>query len=636
MPIYDDLEFGKFVRDLPAASEADLAAGNKMPLVRSGDVKGLPGDTVAKDSDVNNKAPQKELNELYEPEKNLVTRFIDGVYPGVSGGKLSLVANGYGTIEIELRLGQTQFVCNVLGSMNFSRVYDSEKNFIGMLRDYDNGNSFVVPANAKYIYTASSSWYGNCPDIVVLEGLHDMSGKSVADYPFGELKKVKIEKLWSEKHHKFVEDFVLDGANYEKVSDGEKNVIKKLKNWIKTPMTSDYVTLSLKSEISGTMVVNRQFNGFRIIFVAESDKVYIRLKGTHSGARASAFLQILDSSYTQLSYEIIKDGIEDTFDIEYSFSADYYKVYENAVYFAFWVHCVGEDASTNNCVVNVENCFIRDCDDLQKGEDYDPNLRRMLANMEVSIAEAKRGRDTPSSFDGFMMGGDGHRYKLGVDFQGNVFSAPTIPRKVKFIGNSVLLGMDGNNQKGGAFGMCATSPYKDYAYLVEMAILEKNPSCIFSKIHGADFETSETNAAAESYWTDNQSEFDTDLDLVIVQLGDNVNTETRQSVFAENYGKSLIAKIKQKCTKARIICVVGWFNPLKSQITVRDACAKYDCDYVSIYSLSTDPANKGQEGQTTTYYNGETIVTPSGYLSHPGDNGMRLIADRIIEKMNMG
>lgn len=51
MPIYDDLEFGKFVRDLPAASEADLASGNNMPIVSPSDTKKMGGENVAKAGD---------------------------------------------------------------------------------------------------------------------------------------------------------------------------------------------------------------------------------------------------------------------------------------------------------------------------------------------------------------------------------------------------------------------------------------------------------------------------------------------------------------------------------------------------------------------------------------------------------
>lgn len=50
MPIYDDLEFGKFVRDLPAASETDLASGNNMPIVSPSDTKKMGGENVATSS----------------------------------------------------------------------------------------------------------------------------------------------------------------------------------------------------------------------------------------------------------------------------------------------------------------------------------------------------------------------------------------------------------------------------------------------------------------------------------------------------------------------------------------------------------------------------------------------------------
>ena len=50
MPIYEDQYFKDYVNSLPAATENDLAAGNKLPLQVANEMKGLPSDNVAKDS----------------------------------------------------------------------------------------------------------------------------------------------------------------------------------------------------------------------------------------------------------------------------------------------------------------------------------------------------------------------------------------------------------------------------------------------------------------------------------------------------------------------------------------------------------------------------------------------------------
>lgn len=629
MPIYEDKSFKDYVNGLPAATENDLAAGNNMPVVSASDVKKMDGENVAKSSEAHVKANQEELNELYTPVKNLVTSFIDGVYPSRdSANNLVLAPANYSTIEITLRLGQRLISFSRLGSMNFSKVYDSTKKFIANLSEYNKGSYYELPANAKYIYTAAGSWFGNCPDIVAFEGIVNMTGLSSVDFPFGELKRVKLEKLYSNINNDFVENLLLK-SKYEGVfEDKLKNVVCTLSNW--APNVGAVLTRT--SPISGTAVLDRQYAGFVVgTYKAYSDSVLVRFKGTQTeGCKIHLTLRSYDASATMTSTELkVIESAE--FDEYVTFSADYFAVYKNASYFGFLVN-QGEAVHNE---IHIEEFYIRDNDALQKSKDYDTNLRQMIINMEGSIAEAaESGGGSSATFDGFMMAGNGHRYKMGVNYLGELFSTPTIPNKVMVLGNSLLLGMDTNGAHGGAFGMCASDPYHDFFYFLKQSITAKNPSCEFLKLHDAAFEQAETNTASQAYWTDNQSSFDTDIDLVIIQIGDNVNNDARVQVFGNNFGVSLVQKIKERCPRARVICACGWFNYLRSSPAVKAACEKYGCDFIPLYDLNT-AENQGYSGQVVTYYDGTTKVVPDTYITHPGDLGMQRIAERIVEKMNM-
>ena len=68
------------------------------------------------------------------------------------------------------------------------------------------------------------------------------------------------------------------------------------------------------------------------------------------------------------------------------------------------------------------------------------------------------------------------------DIDENEILVPYLPKKVLYIGNSLIAGMFNS------YGMCATDAKHDYAYLVSQAILSRSPNATFRKLHGSDFE----------------------------------------------------------------------------------------------------------------------------------------------------
>ncbi|MBN7576027.1 hypothetical protein C1H57_12430 [Clostridium sp. 2-1] len=207
-----------------------------------------------------------------------------------------------------------------------------------------------------------------------------------------------------------------------------------------------------------------------------------------------------------------------------------------------------------------------------------------------------------------------------------------MPTNVLFIGNSLLLGMDTDGTHGGAFGMGATSPYKDYAYYVEQAILNKNSSAQFSKLHDGAFEMAENDATAQSYIANNGTTW-MNKDLIIIQIGDNVNSDIRRTTFNNNFGK-LISDIRTKSPNARVLCVTGWYYNDTVANTILEACKSYNCEFLNISSLYT-PTNKATNyvGATVTYHDRTTTNIQQTWSTHPGDIGYKTIADTIISML---
>lgn len=212
-------------------------------------------------------------------------------------------------------------------------------------------------------------------------------------------------------------------------------------------------------------------------------------------------------------------------------------------------------------------------------------------------------------------------------------SVPTVPEKTLFIGNSLLQGL-GSAEKGGRFGMCATDSKHDYYYYVTRAILQKNPTAKFTKLSGTAFEGSTDLDTAARWYEAKRYLFKEDLDLIIIQLGDNVNDNEKKAAFGNNI-RHLLAQIKADCPKARVICVGTWYyRPTVISDYIR-ACKENGCDFVSIvglFSTQTLPTT----GTIVTYNDGTTRIAEGGSLSHPNNYGMELIAKRIIAQLNLG
>ncbi len=212
----------------------------------------------------------------------------------------------------------------------------------------------------------------------------------------------------------------------------------------------------------------------------------------------------------------------------------------------------------------------------------------------------------------------------------------TLPRKVLFVGNSILMGMHG------AYGMCASSPKHDYCYHVQQAIRSRNPDCVFSKLYGSLFEHATCREEFEAWWgTDPnghtgkpaRDSFTEDLDLIILQLGDNVGYGKKLANFLV-CAPLLLERIKVLCPRARILWVHGWFNSPLSAPPICRFCEQWQVEQINVLS------ERSLESQS---FSGAPYRTPDGtittvkdtWITHPGDLGMRRIADRIIEALNL-
>lgn len=221
--------------------------------------------------------------------------------------------------------------------------------------------------------------------------------------------------------------------------------------------------------------------------------------------------------------------------------------------------------------------------------------------------------------------------------ESGVCRSKAIPNHVLFVGNSLVFGM------GKKYGMCASAPDKDYFYHVTEYIKKYNPVCRFDKLYGSMFEHAESMEAFEK-WYDSDCEvcedepmpakfaFTADVDLIFLQLGDNVNTDEKVATFAKTKD-ILIERIKAACPKAEIIWIHGWYNKARTVSHIEALCEKWGIERIDTSSIRSYET----EAHSQKYYldanDGTMKEVSERWITHPGDTGMRKIADAIIAKL---
>lgn len=180
-------------------------------------------------------------------------------------------------------------------------------------------------------------------------------------------------------------------------------------------------------------------------------------------------------------------------------------------------------------------------------------------------------------------------------------------------------------------GMAASDADHDYYHLVVRYLLEhkkKTHSEAFSFIiwEQQSLDREETLTLLEPYLSDG-------LDLITIQLGENaLSIETFEHDF-----EVLIRFLQNKAPKARVI-IIGDFWTMSNRDALKQNVAKITgAEFVSLEGIKDNPEYYCGIGQIVYDSDGnEHIVEHKGVASHPGDNGMLEIANRIIEQIETG
>jgi len=193
--------------------------------------------------------------------------------------------------------------------------------------------------------------------------------------------------------------------------------------------------------------------------------------------------------------------------------------------------------------------------------------------------------------------------------------------RVLFLGNSITLhgpapaiGWTGN------WGMAASAEDLDYVHLLTADIAAasgEQPTVMVKNV--ADFERKYSDYdVAESL----KSELEFQADIVVVAIGENVSeltTDDAKSKFAAAFA-GLLHELQQHGHPAIFVRSSFWPNPAKDSI-MQTAARDAGATFVDIATLGRDESNMARS---------ERQIEHAGVAAHPGDKGMKAIADAIF------
>ena len=272
---------------------------------------------------------------------------------------------------------------------------------------------------------------------------------------------------------------------------------------------------------------------------------------------------------------------------------------------------------------------------------------------------------------------NGTKYIINVNDDGTIGTIPVAPSKSFFVGNSLIGGWM-------TYGMAATEVNRAYYYYITSKIHELNNNATYSWAPGNSVEHSESEEAFNTAWDYLRQFVTSDLDLICIQLGDNVNTDAKRNQFQKSGGSfdTIVDYVRTNCPNTRLVWVGTWYESIHNWL--KDACQRKHVEFIDIFDLST-PGNKCPLGTvahrtedreqtltgtytangnslllTVTIYNRTytatipsytsvtdngngtftmvapyTVVDSSGIASHPGDSGMLAIANRVCYNLGL-
>ena len=202
--------------------------------------------------------------------------------------------------------------------------------------------------------------------------------------------------------------------------------------------------------------------------------------------------------------------------------------------------------------------------------------------------------------------------------------------RILFLGNSITLhGPAESIGWMGNWGMAASVAEKDYVHLVVQALSAPAASGIpapeYRVLNIADFERQYTTFPVEEKL---REAIDFEPNLLILAIGENVAELTTEESKAQFHTSldTLLKAFQKDGAPTIVVRSSFWPSPAKDSI-LKQAAVDVGALFVDIGALAGDEGN---------YARSECQIAHAGVAGHPGDRGMKAIADAIVDVIKNG
>ena len=110
---------------------------------------------------------------------------------------------------------------------------------------------------------------------------------------------------------------------------------------------------------------------------------------------------------------------------------------------------------------------------------------------------------------------------------------------------------------------------------------------------------------------------------------ENVNSAASQQTLPQD-SVTLLQNIKNVSPNAQIIWMYGWWGDRTVFDPAQNACDKVGAKGINLNDIGTQKSMQSYAGQSRTLQDGTVRKIQENEASHPGDAGMKAIADRLI------
>ena len=530
-----------------------------------------------------------------------------------TGGSASSLKNADGSYKIQHASGNEGISLPVPGMYNNHTLvieFDLQKAQIDASKEYDNDNIVIYLSN-------SYGWNGSiaCIEVVYTPGHHRI------EYDLSELNFTPLRVFFVAEGTHFNSNFTISGFNFTMVHTPCVDINKET---VPLKMIRNHLEGIQFWNLVGLKTVYRGFNRPTVPMVKFNSRDYygiyfpvtipdpgniVHVEFDVEGAQGAVYV----SSTT----DPVQGGTSvggGSGHVHITFDPSYYPVHKG--FEVKYIHITTGTGGTTYEKTAIKNLKVYQNPFIEAGIEGET-----LTDALLSLSKQKQTTATGTT-QALLVNPNGEKVALQVGSDGLMYGARVNPQKALFIGNSLLLGF-------GEFGMAASSATKDYYYLFNEVAKTKTPGYTSTRLGGSNWERL-TSTEAQNAWLNNElaQHLTSDIDLVVVQLGDNVPTENTE--LFKTGCEEMLRFIRTKCPKARVAWMGAWYQTADRNSAMVNACQNTGSVFINIWDLYTAD-NQSAIGNTYTNPDGTIgTITSAGVASHPGDKGFKAIANRML------